>query len=130
MMTTSASSLSAIARATVAPTLPAPPTTVTFLFMESSAALQRDGPTAPLRHKGHQDHKDHKKPLCGLRGLCGLCARSVTPWRVSVLQVCNHRIGELRRLQLRRAFHLAREVVGHLLLLDRLLDRVLDRVGH
>src|SRR5437762_5608247 len=33
MMTTSASSLSAIARATVAPTLPAPPTTVTFLFI-------------------------------------------------------------------------------------------------
>src|SRR5262245_44576529 len=34
MMTTSASSLSAMARATVAPTLPAPPTTVTFRFME------------------------------------------------------------------------------------------------
>src|SRR5215204_417595 len=33
MMTTSASSLSAIARATVAPTLPAPPTTVTLRFM-------------------------------------------------------------------------------------------------
>src|SRR3954467_11004667 len=33
MMTTSASSLSAMARATVAPTLPAPPTTVTFLFI-------------------------------------------------------------------------------------------------
>src|SRR4029453_4381716 len=33
MMTTSASSLSAIARATVAPTLPAPPTTVTFRFI-------------------------------------------------------------------------------------------------
>src|ERR1044072_2286889 len=33
MMTTSASSLSATARATVAPTFPAPPTTVTFRFM-------------------------------------------------------------------------------------------------
>jgi hypothetical protein len=33
MMTTSASSLSAIVRATVAPTAPAPPTTVTFLFI-------------------------------------------------------------------------------------------------
>ena len=33
MMTTSASSFSAMARATVAPTLPAPPTTVTLRFM-------------------------------------------------------------------------------------------------
>ena len=33
MMTTSASSLSAMARATVAPTLPAPPTTVTLRFI-------------------------------------------------------------------------------------------------
>src|ERR671913_2228301 len=33
MMTTSASSLSAIALATVAPTFPAPPTTVTLRFM-------------------------------------------------------------------------------------------------
>ena len=33
MMTTSASSLSAMARATVAPTFPAPPTTVTFRFI-------------------------------------------------------------------------------------------------
>src|SRR5688572_31420792 len=33
MMTTSASSFSAIARATVMPTLPAPPTTVTLRFM-------------------------------------------------------------------------------------------------
>jgi hypothetical protein len=34
MTTTSASSLTAMARATVAPTLPAPPTTVTLRFME------------------------------------------------------------------------------------------------
>jgi hypothetical protein len=37
MMTTSASDFSAIYRATVMPTLPAPPTTVTLRFMNSSS---------------------------------------------------------------------------------------------
>src|SRR5215210_1012643 len=42
MITTSASSLSAIARATVAPTLPAPPTTVTLRFIRVPPLHVRD----------------------------------------------------------------------------------------
>src|SRR5437763_16707094 len=89
MMTTSASSLSATARATVAPTLPAPPTTVTFLFIDASTyeltiALDSDPATSPTRQ----------------------------------LHVRYHRFRELRRLELRGALHLAREVVGDLLLID------------
>src|SRR5919204_265393 len=45
MMTTSASSFSAIWRATVAPTLPAPPTTVTLRFM--NLLLLLGGPEGP-----------------------------------------------------------------------------------
>src|SRR4051794_7400225 len=41
-MTTSASSLSAMQRATVAPTLPAPPTTVTLRFMLSGSLPAAD----------------------------------------------------------------------------------------
>src|SRR6185503_271393 len=42
MITTSASSFSAIARATVMPTLPAPPTTVTLRFMNSSIYVSHE----------------------------------------------------------------------------------------
>src|SRR5215203_4036507 len=82
MMTTSARLRSAMTRAAVIPTLPAPPTTVTLRFM-----------------------------CCGSRG----CGR--TP-----LHVGDDGVGELRRLELGRAFHLAREVVGHLFLGDGLLE--------
>src|SRR5438552_903946 len=78
--TTSASCLSAMPRATVAPTLPAPPTTVTFRFIDRSwsSHIPDDG------------------------------------------------IPELGRLQLRGALHLARQVVGDLLLGDRLLEAAFD----
>src|SRR5919107_5734938 len=89
MMTTSASSLSAIARATVAPTLPAPPTTVTLRFM------------------------------------CYPCPSLSSDGR---LHVGDHRVGELRGLQLGRVVHLARQIVGDLLLLNRLLEPLLDQV--
>src|SRR3954469_8657081 len=45
MMTTSASSFDAIALATVAPTAPAPPTTVTFLFIYSPRVTFRPADT-------------------------------------------------------------------------------------
>src|SRR5258705_11562323 len=44
MMTTSASSFSAIARATVAPTFPAPPTTVTLRFIDLLVGRSEDSP--------------------------------------------------------------------------------------
>src|SRR3979490_1120905 len=72
--TTSASCFSATPRATVAPTLPAPPTTVTFRFISAPDSQRR-----------------------------------------ASLHVFDHRVRELGRLQLGRAFHEAREVVGHAL---------------
>src|SRR5262249_40709498 len=39
-----------------------------------------------LRHKGHKDHEDHKDPG-GLRVSSWSSFRSVSPWRVSLLQV-------------------------------------------
>src|SRR5215510_8301373 len=50
MTTTSASCLSATPRATVAPTLPAPPTTVTLRFM-----------SAPLDHDQRGDRRDRRE---------------------------------------------------------------------
>src|SRR5689334_10033375 len=90
MMTTSASSLSAIARATVAPTAPAPPTTVTFLFMMPLLlSLQRH--TATLRHKGHKDHEDHNL-LCDpgvLRGLRAGASRRGTSHKLEITASAN-----------------------------------------
>ena len=82
--TTSASSLSAMRCAAVAPTLPAP-TTVTFDSWNS-----------------------------GMK----------TRW---TLHVGDDGVGELRGLQLGRSFHQTRQVVGHLLLLDRRAERRLDQ---
>src|SRR5258708_7990131 len=80
MTSKSASSLSAIARATVAPTFPAPPTTVTLRFIAFGSSHVR-----------------------------------------------NDSVGELRRLELGRSLHLARQVVRHFLLADLLLDPALDQ---
>src|SRR6476660_1152963 len=54
--TTSASSLTAIARATVAPTFPAPPTTVTLRFIGSCLPVrpQALGPRHVLNHCGRE----------------------------------------------------------------------------
>src|SRR4029079_936661 len=64
MTTTSASSWSPIARATVAPTLPAPPTTVTFLFIARFVLI--DGPTAVKRswHGLHVDDDGVRELRC------------------------------------------------------------------
>src|ERR1700716_3290936 len=83
MTTTSASDLSATPRATVAPTFPAPPTTVTFRFIRCSSNKQ----TILLR------------VLSALRGKTSR-------------HVFDDRVGKLRRLQFSGAVHQAREVVG------------------
>src|ERR1700683_474965 len=76
MMTTSANSLTAMARATVAPTLPAPPTTVTLRFMEGSSWLghvldHRRGELRRLQLGGAVDESRQvvRHPLRGNRGL-------------------------------------------------------------
>src|SRR3954463_16362384 len=58
MTTTSASCLSATPRATVAPTFPAPPTTVTLRFMRVSPPN-----SAPVYHEGTKTHEDHELRL-------------------------------------------------------------------
>src|SRR4029450_6418098 len=80
MTTTSASSLTAIARATVAPTLPAPPMTATLRFIR--APIPTVNPQSAISH---------------------------------ILDDC---VGELRRLQLLRAVHQSRQIIGDPLLLD------------
>src|SRR6185437_10396647 len=114
-MTTSASCLSATARATVAPTLPAPPTTVTFLFI---AAF----PVASFLFPAFSSQ------------LSAFSSRFLVPaWSdlapSSQLHVLNDRIAELRGLQLGRPFHLPGEIVGDLLLLNRLLEAGFDQLG-
>src|SRR5215471_10268409 len=87
--TTSASCLSATPRATVAPTLPAPPTTVTLRFIRSPEPIT-------------------KKVSCFscFRGL------HVGAARERLLHMIDDCVPELGRLQLFRAVHEPREVVG------------------
>src|SRR5687768_18034660 len=54
IFTTSASSFSAILRATVAPTFPAPPTTVTLRFIATPRLVA--GPLAPLLAARSEEH--------------------------------------------------------------------------
>src|SRR5262245_54043962 len=117
--TTSASDLSATPRATVAPTFPAPPTTVTFRFI-SSKLLASTGADSTPRTQWTQ----RKNPL----GLTFVSFVSfVLESTLESSHVPDNRIGELRRLQLRRAGHLTRQVIGHLLLTDGLLEPALDK---
>src|SRR6476659_811892 len=88
MMTTSASCLSATPRATVAPTLPAPPTTVTLRFMPAPAFVI-----------------------------------------ACLLHVLDHSVPERRRLQLGRAVHQPREVVGYPPGGNRALHALDDQIG-
>src|SRR5574342_1371784 len=90
--TTSASCFSAIPRATVAPTFPAPPTTVTFRFITRSSRRARTKATTKTRK--------HRRVFV---------AASV----LVLLHMTDNGVPELRRLQLRRAVHETREVVGH-----------------
>src|SRR5580765_3528790 len=104
MTTTSASDLSATPRATVAPTLPAPPTTVTLRFMKRSSPQR--GTQRPLRPQS-----------------LFLALRSLRALRSNVrLHVFDNSVSECRRLQLNSASHLPRQVVRDLLLADGLLE--------
>src|SRR2546426_12792362 len=85
--TTSASCLSAMPRATVAPTLPAPPTTVTFRFIDRS--WSRRSTQNPQNYVLSQR------------------VQRVLRWPSS--HVLDDGIPELGRLQLRGALHLARQ---------------------
>src|SRR5947207_9139150 len=116
--TTSASDLSATPRATVAPTFPAPPTTVTFRFISSKLLASTGAYSTPSTQ-----WTQRKNPLRSfLSVLSVLCVRST----LESSHVPDDRIGKLRRLQLGRARHLSRQVVGHLLLTDGLLEPALD----
>src|SRR5688500_8406310 len=86
MMTTSASSLFAIACATVAPTAPAPPTTVTFRFIDSPGGFAPPDPHRPVA-------RGAPSPRSG--GLAPLDSALLD----SDLHVCDHRVGELGRLE-------------------------------
>src|SRR5437762_14062298 len=87
MTTTSASCLSASPRATVAPTLPAPPTTVTLRFISISWLKA-------LHHGGHGGHR-------GTQLTKGLTSASFVSSVVeSLLHVADDSVRELRRLQL------------------------------
>src|SRR3982074_2144044 len=101
--TTSASCFSAMPRATVAPTLPAPPTTVTLRFIRRSSFYD-----------------------CSL---CVLCFRALPSVSLS-LHILDDVVPELRCLQLRRAVHQAREVVRHALGGDRAFHALDDQVRH
>src|SRR6266702_4510009 len=91
MTTTSASCLSATPRATVAPTLPAPPTTVTFRFIEySSTTIDAELAERSLGSAGS---------ACSAFNVC--------------LHVTNDCVAEFGRLQFLRAVHEPREVVRH-----------------
>src|SRR5947209_18824807 len=91
MTTTSASCLSAIPRATVAPTFPAPPTTVTLRFISSPG--QENARAAQTAKKND------------------LCALALFPFQTPS-HMPDDVVPELGRLQLVRTGHQAGEVVG------------------
>src|SRR3954464_8291634 len=87
--TTSASCLSATPRATVAPTFPAPPTTVTFRFISAPrSSVVSCRPVSRPRPGGEPNVNAENGEL----------------------HVLDDRVGELRRLQLGGAVHQPREV--------------------
>src|SRR5712692_4486985 len=98
--TTSASCLSATPRATVAPTFPAPPTTVTLRFIRT--LLVNDD------QRGNRGTRREDLALRVLRVL-----------RCTSSHVLDDIVAKFRGLQLRRTIHQAREVVRHTLGGDR-----------
>src|SRR5476649_660503 len=109
MTTTSASCFSATPRATVAPTFPAPPTTVTLRFILSLLSRRSTrNPRNPQKTSG---------------SACSACSALYV-----ALHVLDNGVGELRRLQFRRAVHLAGEVVGDALGGDRAVHALHDQI--
>src|SRR5688572_4623766 len=117
MMTTSASSLTAMARATVAPTLPAPPTTVTlrFITLSSKNPFMLWCASALVRSC---------RAECSVPTRTGARAHQCT----GALQALNHGIREFRGLELGRSWNHACQVVRHLLVVDGLLQAADDQV--
>src|SRR5262249_54291492 len=99
--TTSASCLSATPRATVAPTFPAPPTTVTLRFIPAPRSYEGN-----CRDRGQR--KDFWLGFLPRKMFSAVCAVSA----VAVSHVADDGVPEFRGLQLGRAVHEAREVVG------------------
>src|SRR5213592_4245252 len=87
MTTTSASCLSATPRATVAPTFPAPPTTVTLRFICFSCHDDQ------RRTRGNR--REHSP--------CFSASSAGSALYVVVLHILDNGVGELRRLQFRGA---------------------------
>src|SRR5207247_5608313 len=114
--TTSASCFSATPRATVAPTFPAPPTTVTLRFIAAPRCA-----IAPRPRRTAEAAEDF--------ALCPLLSR-LPPFVSLSLHVLNDVVAELRRLQLRRAVHQAREVVRHPPGADRAFHAFDDQVRY
>src|SRR5258705_4912027 len=114
--TTSASCFPATPRATVAPTFPAPPTTVTFRFISAPHPTRNAKPAKSAKRsfllssswcrRTQLPLKPPREKIVGFCGLCGLCVPRP-------LHVFDHRVRELGRLQLAGAVHDARKVVGH-----------------
>src|SRR3989304_6263507 len=111
IITTSASSASAMRWAAVAPTLPAPTTVSLNLPMFDVSLFSCPRPSS-----------GRSLPALFARGGRALRARC-SPQGLHIL---DHRGRELRRLQKRRALHQPMEVVGHPLLADGLLEARLD----
>src|SRR5437899_7791842 len=117
--TTSASCLSDTPRATVAPTLPAPPTTVTLRFISAPSSRAtyhggrggRGGSTLPFNLLLRAFLRGFVSSWLHFRA----CASAV----VAILHIRDNRVPELRRAQLRRAVHQTGEIVGDALGGDR-----------
>src|SRR5215472_15374328 len=105
MTTTSASCLSATPRATVAPTLPAPPTTVTLRFIRVSS-------NSITFH--HEDTKETRRPLSFLvqsQFVSFVAFSWLRDVQASELHLRDDGVSEIRRRQLGRAVHEPGEVV-------------------
>src|SRR5262249_14444989 len=116
MMTTSASCLSATPRATVAPTLPAPPTTVTLRFIFTPQFGRTRRPQKP-QFVFCKNKRKRNRELRVLRVFCVLS-----------LHVLDDVVAEFGSLQLGGAVHQAREIVGHALRADRAFHALDDQV--
>src|SRR6476620_9266542 len=116
MTTTSASSLLATARATVAPTFPAPPTTVTFRFMPCPASEWLVHPCGRLSRA----HYLHEFELLSLK---------TEHLHAEHLHARDDPIGEFGGLDFPRAFHQSGEVVRHLPVRNSSVHPLHDEIG-
>src|SRR5438128_8783965 len=125
-ITTSASCLSATPRATVAPTFPAPPTTVTLRFI---VAPDRAGRSVERKKLHHRDTGDTEEQPCH-DSTSVSSVSSVVEGRPGTgqkrLHVPDDGVCELRCLQLGGVLHLPSEIVGDLPFADGRLEGLFD----